>query len=685
MSFRDIALPVAALGIPVTPLRANSKDAFLSDWPTSATTDPAQIELWDRAYGNINCGAVATGRPGDVWFFEADDPAIFEKIKYDTGFELLDSVKTYLVRSRQGRGHVYFRNSPLSMQMGNIPQVYGPFSVRQRNMYVVAAGSMHPHTQMPYECLTPGVAPAIAPDWFVQWLMDQRNRKSKDGDAPRDESGRVPHGFIHGWMVQQAGRLRNMGMDIEPLKDALLALVHTNCEPPIDDDKVRQVAQSFERYETNPAASLALNLNQQPDQGFVMPEVEEVELPTFDKSAYPEFPSYVWSNTSLYENFVKPICDHNSRIDYFMWMPAAAMMLNYLGTKVQIKGQFASAPFVGSQYMVLIGRRGESNKSSSIDDAMEYFKYIGCLTHNGGGLKTAEGKSVVWTAGSAEGLGIEMQKTNCKNAILFYDELSQLTKKAGIDGSTLVPNLLTMYEAKKFGNTVKTGKEAYSLEPNSYCFSLLTCCTDETFQDLWSKMNGSDTGLNDRFVFVLQPQTLPEKKLWVDVPYLENAAKTRFLIDKAIQQSVFEVENWNNPKLQALVPLGARYTRRAVKWALAIAVDLGLNIIDDECIDRGCDIVKYEIEVKDYLRSYDADTREAALQMRIREKLELHAGSLQIRELKRLCHFDRIGTTAWGQAFYGLQKAGIIRTVGKGTRSDPQVVQVLIKRDVEES
>lgn len=682
MSFRDIALPVAALGIPVTPIRANSKDAFLPDWPTSATTDTNQIELWDRQYGNINCGAVANGHPDGIWIFEADDPAIFDKIKADTGYELLDSIKTYLVRSRQGRGHVYFRNTPLSMQMGNIPQVYGPFSVRQRNMYVVAAGSIHPNTQLPYTCLTPGIQPSPAPDWFVHWLMDQRNKKSKDGDAPRNQSGMVPHGFIHGWMVSQAGKMRSMGMPIPMLEDALLALVHTNCEPPIDEEKVRTCARSFERYETNPAASLALNLNQQPD--LAIPEFEEIELPTFDKAAYPEFPTYVWSNTSLYEGFVKPICEINSRIDYFMWLPATALLLNYIGTKVQIKGQFGSAPFVGSQYMVLIGKRGETNKSSCIDDAMMYFNYMGCLTHNGGGLKTAEGKSVVWTAGSAEGLGIEMQKTNCKNAILFYDELSQLTKKAGIDGSTLISNLLTLYESKKFGNTVKQGKEAYSLEPNSYCFSLLTCCTDETFQDLWSRMNGHDTGLNDRFMFVLQPKELPEKRLKIDVPFLANSVKTRYLIDKAIQKGAFEVENWNHPKLQALVLKGARYTQRAIKWAFAIAVDLGLDIIDDECIERGCDIVKYEIAVKDYLRSYDAETREAALQMRIREKLEMNEGSLPIRELKRLCRSDRIGTSMWAQAFYGLQKAGIIRVIGKGTKGDPQLVQVLVKRDLEE-
>src|SRR5208282_3426114 len=683
MSFRDIALPIAALGIPVVPLRPNSKEPILPDGCKSATTSITQIEQWALQFPDANVAAVALGGPDDIWIFEVDDPAYLQKIKADTGKDIMD-VKTYMVRSRQGRGHIYFRQTPLSTALGNVPQVYGPFSVRQRSMYCVGAGSMHPHTGIPYQCLTPGVAPQPAPDWFVEWIMAQRGKaKDKNEDAPRTETGKVPHGFIHGWMVTTAGRLRSAGLSGQDLEDALLSTVHANCEEPIDDDKVKQVAKSFEKYETNPTASLVLGFNQKPDDGIAQP-AEDVELPTFDPEAYPVFPEYVWSNTSLYENFVKPFCEHNSRIPYFMWLPAMTILLNYLGTKVEIKGQFASAPLIGSQYLVLIGRRGETHKSFSIDDAFEYFKYMGCLSHDAG-LKTAEGKSIVWTAGSMEGLGIDMQKTNCKNAILFYDELSQLTKKAGIEGSSMISNLLTMYESKKFGNKVKEGKSAYSLDPNTYVFSLLSCCTDETFTDIWSKMSGNDTGLNDRFVFVMQPKVLPVQTLKIDVPYLENSVKTRYLIDKAIQQRVFTVENWNNPKLQALVPIGSRYAQRAVKWALALAVDLGLTLVDDECIDRGCDIVRYEIAVKAYLQSYDAHNREAALQMKIRQKLELSQGQMNERELKRVCHFDREGTSAWNQAFFGLLKAGIIRVLGQGTRSDPKVVQVLVKRDVEEA
>lgn len=553
MSFRDIALPLVARGIPATPLLPRSKDAFLKDWPTSATTDPAVIEAWDKIYGDCNVGAVANGRPDGVWFLEIDSPDVLNKIKAETGHDLITEVPTFLVRSRMGRGHIYFRNTPLSMEMGNIPQSYGPWSVRQRNMYVVSAGSIHPHSNEPYLCLTPNAHVLPAPDWLIQWLMDQRKQErspatEKGGDTPRDAAGLVPHGFIHGWLVTQAGRLRHIGLEGELLEAALIQTAELNCAPPLDEKKIRQVARSFEKYEPGTVAELFLT--QKPEIQQVMIPVSEAELPTFAGETYPMFPKYVWAGTSIYENFVKPICEHNSRIDYFMWLPATAMLLNYIGTKIKTRGKFDSRPFNGSLFMTLIGKRGETNKSSSVDDAMNYFHYMGMLSHYGRDIKTAEGKSVVWTAGSMEGFGIEMQKTNCKNGILFYDELSQLVKKAGIDGSTLVSGLLTLYEAKKFGNSVKTTKEAFSLDPGTYCASLLSCCTTDTFQELWSKMAGSDTGLNDRFFFVLEPEQLPDRKIKTDVNTLFGSQKTRMLIEKALSKGEFEIENPNNAKLQ---------------------------------------------------------------------------------------------------------------------------------------
>ena len=89
-------------------------------------------------------------------------------------------------------------------------------------------------------------------------------------------------------------------------------------------------------------------------------------VPVFELSDYPKFPRHIMFGTSIYEGFVKPYCEVNARVDYFMWAPAAAMMMNYLGGKV-------SVPYKGwkpSFYIVLIGRRSATKKSSSIKDGM---------------------------------------------------------------------------------------------------------------------------------------------------------------------------------------------------------------------------------------------------------------------------------------------------------------------------
>src|ERR1700676_5818985 len=101
-----------------------------------------------------------------------------------------------------------------------------------------------------------------------------------------------------------------------------------------------------------------------------------------------------------------------------MFLPALAMLLNYIGPKVKIKGPLGSRLFRGSIYMVLIGRKGKTNKSSSVNDAMNYFNYCGVLQHANRDTKSAEGKTLVWTTGSPEGLGLEAQKLNCKNMFL---------------------------------------------------------------------------------------------------------------------------------------------------------------------------------------------------------------------------------------------------------------------------
>ena len=80
MGFREITEPLSKMGVPTTPVRPNSKQAFLPDFPNTATTDLAQIIKWDEQFPNHNGAALARAAPWrgivrlDRWF-HALDPA----------------------------------------------------------------------------------------------------------------------------------------------------------------------------------------------------------------------------------------------------------------------------------------------------------------------------------------------------------------------------------------------------------------------------------------------------------------------------------------------------------------------------------------------------------------------------------------------------------------------------------
>lgn len=672
-TFKEIATPLIARGIPITPVRPNTKRAFLPDFPTTASTDPAQIEEWNRLYSDHNAACVARAEDGGVWFWEVDSPNVFDRIQKDTSHDAAEIV-TFKVRSRPGRGHFYFRHNERSKALGNISQTYvlgQDWSVRTNREYVVAPGSIHPDTGLPYQAVNDNPI-TEAPDWLIDWLTSQKIQKlsapqgMSGTDSPRNERGLVPHGAIHGYMLTQAGRLRQMGLDQDAIEVALLQLVHANCEQPIDDSKVRAMAKSICNFPPGENTSLVLNQSQAAEAS--EPE-EDVD---FQSIEYPLFPKWVMHGTSIYENFVKPSCDISSRIDYFMWMPAAALMMNYLGTKVSVPFKSWKPSF----YLVFIGEKGRAHKSSSIKAAMKFLELGGMLSMYSKDIKNADGKTVVWEAGSPEGLGTDMQRTNCRNAVLFYDELSALVGKARIEGSGMNSALLKLYESSNFSNSIKAKKDAFSIAPDSYVTTVITATTDKKFSELWSQLAGEDTGLNDRFTFVYQPEELPERQLENVASFHEGALKTRILVDKAINQATFKFFD-QTPFKVAQENYDTRAIIRAEKWALYFAIDQGLTEIDEDCVERGIALARYEVEVKNYLMTFEAKNDESAIQQGIVRLLKKNSGEMALRDIERHLSANKYGLTNWNRAFFALTNSGYISMRGRGVKGDPKIVTLL--------
>ena len=113
--FKQRAMIMVNLGIPVIPLRVGEKSAFLPGWEELATTSLEQIDKWASDYPDANCGAVAYAKPDGVLFFEVDSKDVLERLLKETGKSIPD---TFTVRSSPGKGHIYFRQTAAEYRCG---------------------------------------------------------------------------------------------------------------------------------------------------------------------------------------------------------------------------------------------------------------------------------------------------------------------------------------------------------------------------------------------------------------------------------------------------------------------------------------------------------------------------------------------------------------------------------------
>ena len=123
--------------------------------------------------------------------------------------------------------------------------------------------------------------------------------------------------------------------------------------------------------------------------------------------------------------------------------------------------------------------------------------------------------------------------------------------------------------------------------------------------------------------------------------------------------------------------LGNRTEIRAEKFALAFAIDLGKDSIDDECIERGLALAKYEKEVKRYLGGSDESVdRLAAAQNKYCRMLQHQPKGMMSRfEAERGMNYQRYSTETWSRIVTGLERSKRIVFV-PGERRDSAMVRL---------
>jgi hypothetical protein len=675
--FERAARVLIERGVPVIPLRPATKIAFHQNWPELSSTDPKQIAEWGEQYPEANVASVAKAVLGGVWFFEVDAPNFHKVIQNETGKKI---PTTFTVKSSERRGHFYFKHNSSSIAMGNLQgKIDGKeaWSVRADNRYVVGPGSIHPVTQKPYTILVE--APLVeAPDWLIEWFVKNNASESVRVNASPDGPP-IPHGSHDTELFRIACLLRNAGMDFDQIRDNLVTVCEKRCVNRGSDyvEMCENKAKSACKYKVGFAATASVG--GRVNQCSTSDTVPEIEFPEIPVIKYPVFPKWVMGGTSIYEGLVKPVCDANSRYPEYMFLPAYVTLLNYLHGKVRVEGK----SHIPSIFLLMIGRKGRVIKSSSAQDAIKYLETAG-LVAEGAQVANAEGKTLMYRPASPEGLGKDMARSNCKNALLFYDELSALVGKVGIESSGLGSALLTLYESGYFSNLTKNRKDSYAFKAGSYCTSLIACTTETDFSEQWAQLVAGKRGMDERFFFLYQPEKLVPLTPHTSVDTLKGAVETHRRVATAVAQGTYQITD-SFPLEDRINELGNRTEIRAEKFALAFAVDLGRPEIDDDCVDRALALSKYEKDVKRYLGGSDESVdRLAAAQNKYCRMLQHQPqGMMRKHEAERGMNYQRYSTENWYRIVNGLERSKRIVML-PGERKDSAMVRLARLMEFEE-
>jgi RepB DNA-primase from phage plasmid/Primase C terminal 1 (PriCT-1) len=466
-------------------------------------------------------------------------------------------------------------------------------------------------------------------------------------------------------LTSVAGKLHNLGLSLQDLEYQLSLYNDQFHVPPLDSKEVRTIACSIDKTSIQDPVTVLIN-GRLPGEAMTQPETKTRELliDDSDGSLRPVFPYHVMEGTSLYEGLVRPVVDNSSKHAEFVFMPAVQMMLNYLSGKVTVAMQDTSL----NLYIGLISPPGEFFKSSSCMLAHDYFKSIGLAIKYSKSLPSADGRIVVMQTGSSEGFGTALSGLNGKHAILFNDELGKLVAKAGIENSSLPHDLLTWYESGEFGNTIKSKKESFAFEANTYCFGWQWCTTTRGFNRHWPKIAGAVSGMEDRMFFVISPEKSKCAGSY-STPQTKEAAKRTFeLIEKALLKATYHFASYE--EVQSLVyGMNPRTMQMLFALALYFAIDLNREKIDAECLQRAKQLVDFRDQAISFLAPIEADNEQGRMQQEITRELRQHRGKMKYRDLCRDLNANRFGSDRWRAGYKGLVGEGIIADWEEKTKS----------------
>src|ERR1700727_143821 len=237
----------------VFPLAAGTKTPAVKDWPTMATNSPDLIAEYRRLRRNLG---ILCGEKSNLLVLDIDSPeaeAVLRQLEEETGtqYPMTHRVNTS-IEERTGfqKYHLYFKWPTNGTPLKNGVRVggNGP-DIRTNRGYVVSAGARNiPGHQ--YEAVNDFEPTELPP------VLLSRLEALQDGQKQRpasDSTSKIKKGSRNDSLTRKAGFLRSQGLSRDALNHALQDINRQQCEEPLPESEVRQIAESVSRYEPHEA------------------------------------------------------------------------------------------------------------------------------------------------------------------------------------------------------------------------------------------------------------------------------------------------------------------------------------------------------------------------------------------------------------------------------------------------
>lgn len=252
------------------------------------------------------------------------------------------------------------------------------------------------------------------------------------------------------------------------------------------------------------------------------------------------------------------------------------------------------------------------------------------VTTNQPPVTVAERPALVEKAACGSGEGLLTQLNANKDeppapTLFAENEVTKFTNVMNRDGSTLRPNILSMFSGEDMGVTNKT--EKLRVDAGTYSASLRISCQYDTAGPL---VTGVDDGLSERFLWVetIDPYapigTSPtgEETTLHPVAFAASETPLTFTFPADIQQSVRYDHNMSRKTGRFAGTGGAHDTEIRARLASGLAALRSTTRVSHDDWQRAGLILKYSNRVKRFIRAHVEAMADEAEQDRFTKQVE---------------------------------------------------------------